>query len=112
MRIYEHIQRDGGERENLAAYDDDSRKRVPESRQGIVGAVIAEDRTGPLNPIDESDYALHHRKADNSHLRYTNPKDDRSDNIQRERYTRAEEVEEVGESEESYFFSLFFAGFN
>lgn len=52
-----------GEKErerDLAADDDDERKRLPESRQCRVGAaVVAEDRTGPLNSIDEAYQALH-----------------------------------------------------
>lgn len=49
------------ERENLAADDNDGGKRVPESRQGVIGAVVTEESTSPLNAIDESNDAVHRR---------------------------------------------------
>lgn len=53
-------QRNGKEREaNLAADDGDGRKGFPESRQSSVATVVAEDRTGSLNSVDEGDQGLH-----------------------------------------------------
>lgn len=49
------------EKTDLAANDNNRGKSLPESRQSRATAVVAEDRTGPLNPIDEPDQALHGR---------------------------------------------------
>lgn len=45
---------------NLAANDGDGGKGFPQSRQGGgIGAVVAEDRAGALNSVDECDQGVH-----------------------------------------------------
>lgn len=88
---------------DLASDDGNGRKRLPESRQSRVPAIVTEDRAGPLNSIDEAYQALHGR-----HLRKRRSSggwgSERDDENARSESERENEVEEgSGDEEESYF---------